>query len=296
MIRSDATIDNARYGSLAMGGLTLQGYSRAGIQNYWRIPELRIGFDLALLPWSFTETSPWFLTHAHLDHFPALPTLIARRKMMGLTPPTVYVPAEIVDDVRELLRCWERLDRGIQECELIGMRPGDAVELPSKHWVRAFATTHTVPSRGYVIEEVRRKLRAEYQRLSGEAIRDLRARGIEVSDTIRVPIFAYTGDTSDEVFEANPFLFETRVLLIEMTFLNESPSPSTAHRHGHLHLQDFLDRRERFQNEILIPTHFSSRYSLEVIRGLLSLNLPEDLRRRMRPWIESHCQPLVDAD
>jgi ribonuclease Z len=286
MTSSSATIDNAPYQSLYLGGLTLQGHSRAGIQSYWRIPELRIGFDLGLLPWAFTETSPWFVTHAHLDHFLALPALLARRRMMGLPPPTVYVPAEVIDDVQNLMRAWERLDKGQQECELLGLRPDDEVELPSKHIVRAFATTHTVPSRGYVVLEPRRKLKDEYRQLPGEAIRDLRAKGVEVSDPVRVPLFAYTGDTNADVFDANPFLFETKTLLIEMSFLHESPSPPTAHRHGHLHLEDFLARADRFENELLIATHFSSRYTVQEVRETLEARLPPRLKERVRAWVE----------
>jgi ribonuclease Z len=278
-------IDNVPFESRNYRGLTLQGYSRAGIQNYWRIPELKIAFDLALLPWSFTDTPMWFITHAHLDHLLALPALLTRRRMMGLMPPCVYVPAEIVEDVRELLKCWERLDKGEESCFLTGVRPGDEIELPSKHRVRVFQTFHTVPSCGYLVFEPRRKLKAEFQSVAGSQLQQLREQGTEISEEILYPLFAYTGDTSDEVFDANPILFETRILLIEMTFLQQSPSPETAHRHGHLHLQDFLDRAERFQNEKLLATHFSSRYEPEEVRTILSQKLPECLKSRVEPWI-----------
>ena len=89
-------IENAPYLSLRHGGLTVEGWSRAGIQSYWRIPELRIGFDLGAIPWDFTPVGTWFVTHGHIDHLLALPGLVARRGMLKYPPPIVHVPAEIV--------------------------------------------------------------------------------------------------------------------------------------------------------------------------------------------------------
>ena len=39
-------IDNAPVRSITHKGLTVEGYSRAAVQSYWRIPELKLGFDL----------------------------------------------------------------------------------------------------------------------------------------------------------------------------------------------------------------------------------------------------------
>src|SRR6187401_422245 len=134
---SDATprIENAPYLSHRHGGLTIEGWSRAGIQSYWRIPELRIGFDLGAIPWDFTSTGSWFVTHAHVDHLFALPAYLARRSMLKLGPPTVHVPFEIVADVENLLNAWRALDRGTQECNLVGVRTGDQIRISQLHYV-----------------------------------------------------------------------------------------------------------------------------------------------------------------
>ena len=60
----------------------------------------------------------------------------------------------------------------------------------------AFATTHTIPSLGYVVWERRNKLKEEYHGLPGDKIRDLRLSGVEVTREVRTPLLAYTGDTS----------------------------------------------------------------------------------------------------
>src|SRR5512137_1049284 len=122
-------IRNAPIKRLVHAGLTVEGYSRAAVQSYWRVPELKIGFDLGAQPWDFMGTPTWLITHTHLDHIAALPVYVARRRMMKMEPPTVYVPAEGLDDVRRLLLVMQRLDRGRQVCELRGVRPGDEIAL-----------------------------------------------------------------------------------------------------------------------------------------------------------------------
>jgi ribonuclease Z len=79
--------------------LTIEGYSRAAVQSYWRIQELKIGFELGASPWAFMGTQHFLVTHAHLDHLAALPVYVARRRMMKMEPPTIYLPEEVVDPV-----------------------------------------------------------------------------------------------------------------------------------------------------------------------------------------------------
>ena len=122
-------LENAPCRSLTVGDLTIEGYSRAAVQTYWRIPELRLGFDLGAQPWGFMGTETWFVTHGHLDHVAALPVYVARRRMMKMEPPVIYTPHETLEPIREILRNFVRLDRGRMPCELRGVAPGDEIEL-----------------------------------------------------------------------------------------------------------------------------------------------------------------------
>ena len=122
-------VDNAPILKHHHDGLTIEGYSRAAVQSYWRVPELKVGFDLGAHPWDFMGTGTWLITHSHLDHIAALPVYVARRRMMKMEPPTIYMPIEAVDDVRRLLRIFHRLDRGRMVCELVGVEPGQEIEL-----------------------------------------------------------------------------------------------------------------------------------------------------------------------
>ena len=105
-------LDNAPVKTLKHGALTVEGYARAAVQSYWRIPELKIGFDLGAHPWDFMGVPTWLLSHTHLDHVAALPLYVARRRLMKMEPPTIYLPSDAVDNVRAMLNSFQRLDRG----------------------------------------------------------------------------------------------------------------------------------------------------------------------------------------
>ncbi len=265
--------------------LTIEGYSRAAVQSYWRIPELKLGFDLGGSPWSFMGTQHYFVSHAHLDHLAALPVLVARRRMMKMEPPTIYVPAEVRENVERLMRAWQRLDRGRQVCELIGVEPGQEIELSREHVVTVFPTKHTVPSVGYVVFDRRKKLKPEYQGLSGEEIRDLRLGGTEVSAEFRVPLVAYCGDTAPQGLDADPAVYEAEVLITEMTFYRPEHRKEKIHKHGHTHLDDIVERADKFQNELIILGHFSTRYHENQVRRAMDKKLPDVLKDRVELWL-----------
>src|SRR6185312_332781 len=229
------------------------------VQTYWRIPEMKLGFDLGVQPWSFMATPTWFVSHTHLDHLAALPVYVARRRMMKMEPPTIYLPAEAVEPVQSLLRAVQRLDRGKLPANLVGLEKDQEVELSRELVVRTFATRHTIPSLGFLVWERRKKLKPEYHHLSGEQIRDLRLSGVEVSAEIRLPKVAYLGDTAPPGIDALPEVYRAQILILEMTFVAPNERASVIHKYGHTHLDDLLARADRFENEVIIASHFSTR-------------------------------------
>ena len=60
-------VDNSPVKTLVHKGLTIEGYSRAAVQTYWRVLEMKLGFDLGGQPWSFMSTPTWFVSHVHLE-------------------------------------------------------------------------------------------------------------------------------------------------------------------------------------------------------------------------------------
>lgn len=281
----EVPVDNAPVRSMCHKGLTVEGYSRAAVQTYWRVPEMKLGFDLGLQPWSFMSTPTWFVSHTHLDHIAALPVLVARRRLMKMEPPTIHLPADAVEPVDRLLRAVERLDRGRLPVRLVGLRAGDEVELSRELVVTTSATRHTIPSLGFVVWERRRKLKPEYQNLRGEQIRDLRLSGVEVAAEMRIPKVAYLGDTAPEGLDACPDAYRAEILILEMTFVARTERPEAIHKYGHMHLDDIAARAERFENEWIIASHFSTRLPSEAIQKIVERRLPERLRGRVKVWL-----------
>ena len=281
----DHPVDNAPVRSLVHKGLTIEGYSRGAVQTYWRVPELKIGFDLGVQPWSFMSTPNWFVSHTHFDHIAALPVYVSRRRMMKMEPPTIYLPREAIDGVEMLLRAFERLDRGKLPAKLVPVEPGQEIELSRELVVKAFATKHTIPSLGFMVWERRKKLKPEYHDLSGDEIRDLRLSGVEVSAEIRIPKLAYLGDTAPQGLDAFPDAYKAEILIMEMTFVAPGERASVIHKYGHTHLDDFIARADRFQNELIIASHFSTRLHSDQIAKIVDRRLPEVLRGRLKVWL-----------
>lgn len=277
-------VENLPYDTVRHKAMTIEGYSRAAVQSYWRIPELKIGFELGASPWMFMGTQIFLVTHGHLDHMAALPVYVARRRMMKMEPPIIYLPADIVDDVWKVLKAWQRLDRGRMICELVGVNPGDVVSLSREHRFTVFPTKHTVTSVGYIVYDVRKKLKPEFQGLRGDQIRDLRMQGTEVAQETLSPLVCFTGDTAPPGLDAHPDVYNAEVLITEMTFFRPEHRKEKIHKFGHMHLDDILERAERFRNELIILAHLSTRTHEAEARRRLDQMLPESLKGRVKLW------------
>ena len=83
----------------------------------------------------------------------------------------------------------------------------------------------------------------------------------------------------------NPDLFRAKILITEMSFFRAKHRRDKIHKFGHMHLDDFLERADRFENELLIVGHFSTRYHPDEVRRVLEQKLPPQLKQRVRLWI-----------
>jgi len=278
-------IDNLPLRSHVHRGLTIEGYSRAAVQTYWRIPELKLGFDMGGSPWSFMGTNTFFISHGHLAHMAALPVFVARRRMMKMEPPTIYVPAKIHDQVWKMLNAWRQLDRGRMICNLVPVADGDEFELSRERVVTVFDTVHTVPSVGYLVWDRRRKLKEDLVGVDEDEIRKRRLGGEDVTREVRMPLVCYCGDTAPAGLDNYDPVFQSRVLITEMTFFRPDHRKDKIHKFGHTHLDDIIERAERFENELIILAHFSTRYQDSQVRREVKKRLPESLRDRVELWV-----------
>ncbi len=80
-------------------------------------------------------------------------------------------------------------------------------------------------------------------------------------------------------------MYQAHVLVMEMTFVAPSHRKEKIHKFGHIHLDDVVERRQKFQNELIIASHFSTRYSGKRIRDLVARSLPDMLDGRLQLWL-----------
>src|SRR5690606_11829942 len=116
-------------------------------------------------------------------------------------------------------------------------------------------------------------------------IRDLKLAGVEISNEIRFPLLAYTGDTSPLGLDNNPDMMRAKVLITEMTFVAPNHRKEKIHKHGHMHLDDFIERRSEFLNELIIASHYSVRYNATQVQRIIEKKLPGLLDGRLKIWI-----------
>jgi len=278
-------VENIPVKSLKYNDLVIEGYSRAAVQTCWRIDQLRMGFDLGAQPWEFMGTPVWLISHAHLDHIAALPVYIARRRMMKMEPPTIYLPEHAIPPVNQMLAAFTRLDRGHLPCELIGVVPGDEIEHSRELVISVLKTYHTIPSVGYLVWDRRHKLKPQYLELSGQEIRDLKESGTEITNEVRIPLLAYMGDTTANGLDENPDVYEARILISEMTFVAADHRKELIRKSGHMHLDDYVQRKDEFRNELIIAGHLSTRYGKRQVNSLVRRRLPDMLGNRLHLWI-----------
>jgi len=259
----------------------IDGRSRAGHETYFRVRELGISLDIGRCPDIVVSMPHIFITHAHLDHALGIPFYAGQRHLQRIPGGNVYVPAEAADDFRELMRIHERLEGTEYDIHIIGAEPGQTFRLGRTHLARAHRATHRVAARAFEFLEIRHHLKPEYAGADGPELARLRKQGVQVSEDVLYPLLYYTGDTDRGILETCGELFKAEVLMIECSFV-EDGHEERAERYRHIHFADIVDFADRFENQMIVLTHFSRRYTREQIRDTLRKRCPGCLLDRIR--------------
>lgn len=270
---------------LEVDGIALDAISVGGLETCLGLPRQRLCFDIGRCP-DAAVGWPWVLfTHAHMDHMGGVAWHAATRALRKLAPPTYVVGPENADAMRDLFAVWRRLDRSDLPHELRVVAPGEELVLPNKWIARPFRSPHRAPCQGYALWERRTKLKPEYAGLPEEELRRLRIAGEAISAPSEICRLVFTGDTLIEVVEREEAVRRARVLVMEVTFVDQRVSVEECRAKGHVHLDEVAERAALFQNEALVLTHFSSRYGPADILRALDEKLPPELRRRVVPLL-----------
>lgn len=260
---------------------TIEGRSRAGHETWFRVRELGLSLDIGRCPDPVISMPNIFVTHAHLDHAVGIPFYAGQRHLQRLEGGRVHVPAEVAADFRELMRLHEKLEGTTYDIEIQGVGEGDLLRVDRNHYVRGHRATHRVPALGYEFLEVRHHLKPEYAGMDGAQLAALRQRGIEVAEESLYPLLFYTGDTDRGILEQSEAIYKAEVLMIECSFIADGHQ-DRAVKYRHIHFDDIAGFAERFENRLIVLTHFSRRYSRPEIHEALRRRCPAVLRERLR--------------
>ncbi|MEZ4234625.1 MAG: MBL fold metallo-hydrolase [Myxococcota bacterium] len=272
--------------SLTVAGIEVVAVSVAGIETCIEIPGWQLCFDLGRCPHTAVRRKRVCVTHAHVDHLGGLVHHVSQRDLLGMPPATYHVPHHAVDGVEALLAGWRGLDRSELPANVVGVRPGDQIEVGSHRRIRAFKSVHRVPTLGYALVRDHVGLLPE---LVGRPSAEIRAR-LQRGEPINVPgeqvEVVFCGDTRIDVVDREPMVRRARLLVLECTFLGPGRHEQ-ARRTGHVHLDEIAERADLFENEAILLTHFSLRYGPQEILAAVG-RLPERLRGRVVPLLGSH--------
>ena len=215
---------------------------------------------------------------------------MATRSLLGMTPPTYLVPAEMVPAFHDLLDAFRKIDGSQMPCKVISTRPGEAFQMKRNCFLLPFEASHTAPAVGYGLWRKHTILRPDLKGKTQDEIRAAANRGEDVSIETSVPLVAFTGDSRIDVVDQEEVLRKAKLLIMEVTFLDDRVNVQRARENGHIHLDEVIDRAEVFENEAILFTHLSARYRYDEASRILDKRLPKTLKERVtllpRPdWI-----------
>jgi len=259
---------------LRFGDLRIEGWSRAGDDNWFRVHPPGLALDVGRGAVQLAGAQDVFLSHGHLDHAMGIPFVLSQRSLHRLVHTRVFCPAAIVEPLGAFIAAAERMENARYRYELLPLAPGDRVEVGRGLHMEAFATDHVVPTLGYHLWRSRRHLAAAFTGHSREELIGLRERGVDTSEVAEDLWLSYCGDTGPAIFDREPRIFGSKVLLMECTFLGEEHRDK-GERFKHLHLGDIARYADRFRNEAIVLHHLSRRFRVEDLRAEVERRLPE---------------------
>ena len=246
--------------------LTLTGYSRAADATSVYVPEMDLLLDAGTIV-TTAKCRRLFVTHSHGDHSFQIPYAYSRS---ASAPLDIYVPKESVPYFDAFLTSAQLLNDHGDEKALVtcarnyalrGVSERDTVDLDEKYRVEVVRCHHTVVCVGYAFYEKRPKLKAEYAQHVGKDIQALKKNGVCVTEEVFVPLFAFLGDTTPEVFasgshSAQVLLERMPVVICECTFLDGEQTMDK----GHTHWMGLRPIVEQHPHITFVLIHFSLKH------------------------------------
>jgi ribonuclease Z len=255
--------------------MSIEGHSVAGEETWFRIHPPGLSLDVGRGAPTQAGSRDLFVSHGHLDHALGVPYVLSQRTLHHQAPTRVFCPRPVAGDLAAFVSAAERLEGVEYRYEIVGLAPGERVELGQDLAMEAFATDHVVASLGFHLLRRRRRLKEEFRDRSGSELAALRTQRVELDDLREEVWLSYCGDTGPEVWRLAPRLPESRLLMIECTFLGDA-----VRQHGsaykHLHFDDLVEHAADLErHEAIVLHHLSRRHTIAELRQALESRLPQ---------------------
>jgi ribonuclease Z len=267
--------------ALELGGLTLRGVTRGGIQTCVMVPELDVMFDVGGTARGQLRYGTILVTHGHQDHLGGLPYLISQRHLAGLGAPDVHMPAEIVEAFARIVASWSEIEGFDLQAKLHPHAPGDVVQIGKHTRAACVRSVHRVPSLSWIVERTTERLLPEHAGKSGPELAELRKSGAHITETHAVDLLCVTGDTQIETFDREPRVRRAKVLVHEVTAWDDRRSVEEIRAWGHTHVDEVIARAEQFEGDALVLVHRSPRHTREEAEAVVAKRFPAAVRSKV---------------
>src|SRR5207302_1122408 len=155
------------------------------------LPGFHVLLEFGRAPDDVVSYSTICVTHGHLDHIAGLAHHASRRRLTGLSPARVFLPAEAAPHAASWIQASEALEAVEYGVALVPATPGDRVRLRNDLEMTVLPGRHRDPTVGYLFSEIRHKLKDELAGRTGPEIARMRAEGTAVTRREEIPILAY---------------------------------------------------------------------------------------------------------
>ena len=246
--------------------IKIEGASRAGHETWFRVHPPGLALDVGRGAPQLAGARDIFLSHGHLGHALGVPFVLSHRTRQELGTTHIHCPVSIVEALGHFVQAASKLENAPYDYKIIGLEPLERVSVGKNLEVEAFAVDHSVAGLGFHLWQTGKQLKAGLTGHPPNVLADLRQQGVEVENDRAVLWLSYCGDTGPEVFDLEPRLFDTKILLIECTFVSRDHLPK-AEKFGHMHLEDLSRVGDSFRNQDLVIHHWSTRYNSSTIES-----------------------------
>jgi ribonuclease Z len=266
-------------GFLCIPPYRIQGVSVAGEQTVIHIPELDLVFDIGLCPRPALSASVVAITHGHMDHVAGLPYYFSQRYFQKMGVGTCVCHEEIASAIQGMMGGWVDLERQNTPHNIVPLAPNGEYEIKPNIMLKGIEADHGVPALSYAVLEYRKKLLEEFRDLPQSKLRDIKLSGTEITQTLQLPIVAFTGDTMMGDHLCRQEFVRAPVVISECTFF-EQEHRGRASVGKHLHIDDIAELLTIWSAKDVVLVHMSRRTTIEQARAAIAKKVrPSDLSR-----------------